>query len=320
MPQVRVVFNTSEIAHLWAHQKVKEARNRQGTFYFFGDTIFSYGSHFPIAKIVQRKGKKVVLFTVREYSQMTSQHKWMTRDACEHMTVLMVPCVSAKHREVLAYYRDQCNQGISYIRGARTGNRAKCTVAHVVEQVGMFKRYAKFFDLASTLSLPSDWKDLVAKADRLSVEQDARDIEIQRKKKLKQEQIEALAREEFSKVIVAWERGEFPTSQLPHVGEIYLRLRAKKLKTRLVETSRGAVVSLEFVQGLWGLIQTARSSKQSISDIEVGRGGKDAQSERLNYRVDRIDADGTVHAGCHHIQWPQIERFAKQLGWLNAEV
>ena len=46
------VFDTGEIPHLWAHRTQDEARNRQGNLYFTGDTIYSYGSHFPIARHV----------------------------------------------------------------------------------------------------------------------------------------------------------------------------------------------------------------------------------------------------------------------------
>ena len=30
--------------------------------------------------------------------------------------------------------------------------------------------------------------------------------------------------------------------------------------------------------------------------------------------VDRIEPDGTVHAGCHVVRWEEIERIAPQLG------
>jgi hypothetical protein len=32
-----------------------------------------------------------------------------------------------------------------------------------------------------------------------------------------------------------------------------------------------------------------------------------------NYVVDRIEPDGTVHAGCHVVRWEEIERIAPQL-------
>ena len=58
------VFNTGEIPHLWAHHTQDEARNRQGNLYFVGDTIYSYGSHFPIARqITNDAGQRAILFT-----------------------------------------------------------------------------------------------------------------------------------------------------------------------------------------------------------------------------------------------------------------
>ena len=47
------VFDTGEVSHLWANRAQDEARNRQGNLYFTGDTIYSYGSHFPIARHVR---------------------------------------------------------------------------------------------------------------------------------------------------------------------------------------------------------------------------------------------------------------------------
>ena len=62
------VFDTGEIPHLWAHRTQDDARNRQGNLYFTGDTIYSYGSHFPIARhVVNEAGERAVLFTTATY-------------------------------------------------------------------------------------------------------------------------------------------------------------------------------------------------------------------------------------------------------------
>src|SRR5690242_10838325 len=69
------VFKTDEIPHLWAHKIQESARNALGNLYFEGDTIYSYGSHFPIARHINNKhGKSAVLFTTRRYSVTTSGH------------------------------------------------------------------------------------------------------------------------------------------------------------------------------------------------------------------------------------------------------
>lgn len=74
MARERHVYPTSEIAHLWAHQSKPDARNSQGNFYFQGDTIYSYGSHFPIARHIEHDGKKAILFVDHSYSNTTSKH------------------------------------------------------------------------------------------------------------------------------------------------------------------------------------------------------------------------------------------------------
>jgi hypothetical protein len=82
----QVYSDNSEIAHLWAHKAQSSARNPRGNFYFNGDTIYSYGSHFPIARIVTvergpNKGQEAILFTTRGYSSTTSGHIREVRSA-----------------------------------------------------------------------------------------------------------------------------------------------------------------------------------------------------------------------------------------------
>src|SRR5258708_6296401 len=70
------VFPTNEIPHIWFHKTQSDARNAQGNLYFADETIYSYGSHFPIARHVKNKSgrKSAILFTTRSYSSTTSGH------------------------------------------------------------------------------------------------------------------------------------------------------------------------------------------------------------------------------------------------------
>lgn len=73
-----VYSDSSYIAHLWAHQSQEEARNSNGSFFFEGDTIYSYGHHFPCGKIVHnRHGKKAYVLNSNSYSVATSRHQGM---------------------------------------------------------------------------------------------------------------------------------------------------------------------------------------------------------------------------------------------------
>lgn len=74
---MRTVFNSRyEVAHLWAHQIQHEARYSGGNFYFHGDTIYSYGSHFPCGRIVHNKnGKQAYILNSNSYSVSTRRHQ-----------------------------------------------------------------------------------------------------------------------------------------------------------------------------------------------------------------------------------------------------
>ena len=53
--RTRTVHPADMVAHLWAHKSQDFARNPGHNFYFHGDTIYSYGSHFPVARHVENK-------------------------------------------------------------------------------------------------------------------------------------------------------------------------------------------------------------------------------------------------------------------------
>jgi hypothetical protein len=72
---MRHVYSNHEIPHLWAHQSQNEARNSSSSLYFVGPTIYSYGSHFPIARhVTNNQGECAILFTIARYSVTTSGH------------------------------------------------------------------------------------------------------------------------------------------------------------------------------------------------------------------------------------------------------
>lgn len=82
MARTKHVFPTDEIAHLWAHKTQDDARNQGGNFYFSGDTIYSYGSHFPIARhVTNDKGVAGILFTNQTWSNTTAKHIHNVRGA-----------------------------------------------------------------------------------------------------------------------------------------------------------------------------------------------------------------------------------------------
>ncbi len=94
--RIRHVMGGDEVAHTWANPRSEDdnARVSRGNLYFQGDTIYSYGSHFPIARHMKNEhGEPAVLFTTNTYGPTTGKHLRITRRACHHLTVFDVPLI-----------------------------------------------------------------------------------------------------------------------------------------------------------------------------------------------------------------------------------
>lgn len=73
-------MNNSMVAHLWANESQESANG--SNFYFEGESIYSYGRHFEIGRIVRNKrGRKAYLINDTYYSSTTSKHQYYVREA-----------------------------------------------------------------------------------------------------------------------------------------------------------------------------------------------------------------------------------------------
>jgi hypothetical protein len=83
---MRTVVSNYDVVSLWMEQNQPHARNRSGSLYFRGQTIYSYGPHFPIARFIPAPSAmpdgchRGVLFTdYRPYSVTTACHMSLVR-------------------------------------------------------------------------------------------------------------------------------------------------------------------------------------------------------------------------------------------------
>src|SRR5258708_3604600 len=147
------VFDTGEIPHLWAHKVQESARNAQGNLYFENDTIFSYGSHFPIARHVvdyptKKNPKPAILFTTRSYSVTTSGHISAVRSAIpKDVPVFHVYSPDSRPEESLAGYV----KSIELTARAATERKMETTrnedVQRALSLIVECKAFCKFFGL-----------------------------------------------------------------------------------------------------------------------------------------------------------------------------
>lgn len=73
-------MNNSMIAHLWANEKKESGKG--SNFFFEGRSIYSYGYHFEVGRIVRNKcGEKAYLLNDKYYSSSTCKHQRCVRSA-----------------------------------------------------------------------------------------------------------------------------------------------------------------------------------------------------------------------------------------------
>jgi hypothetical protein len=76
-----------------------------------------------------------------------------------------------------------------------------------------------------------------------------------------------------------------------------------------IETSMGARIPLAAAPMVWNLVQRAIDGAngfeptRALGRLKIG-----------DYPLDRIDGDGTLHAGCHAIPYSELELMARRLG------
>ena len=91
--QRRYTFGThANTCHVWAQQQAETriGQSSDGRISFDGETIFSYGQHFPMAKFIgDYEGQRVVLFNADSYSSSTGGHKSDVRGALQSTDILI---------------------------------------------------------------------------------------------------------------------------------------------------------------------------------------------------------------------------------------
>jgi len=301
--RTKTVFPTDEIPHLWAHKVQASARNAGGNLFFDGDTIYSYGRHFPIAAhVTNAKGKPAILRNSGSYSVTTTGHQSaVARAIPDSIPTFIVPNVaetrylSNDHARNVKYFQDEIERVSNKASRARSNRDGLLTDA--VNYAENLKGYCKFFGvkcpkvkLYGVNDLPSLKADLIKKQ-----------IAETKKRKAEEKQRELAAIKSAQEGIAAFRAGEDYSNYNLYSVPTMLRIKGQE-----VETSRGvripvdhAVKGLRFVRAI---VARGEDWQSNGHTFHLG-----------HYALDRVSKDGTVKAGCHVITLDEIERIAPEL-------
>lgn len=303
------VFPSNEIPHLWAHKVQSEARNSTHNLYFENGTIYSYGSHFPIAKHYSGKSGVCILFTTARYSVTTSAHCSHVSQAIPPSTpVFHVPNVLADaedHRANLADYVSRIQAAIIKSARARSSWTKQYEHDSAIAMSADARAYAKFFRVRCPAlpDVPAIDSEAMADVRKREAKQAA-----ERAEKTRKENEQYAIRQ--SRNAELWRKGEYHGG-FDYGFPVMLRIASHAANDvhvaySEVETSKGARVPVSHAKRALAFV---RKVKESGIDWQTN-----GRTFHIGcYSVDRVKADGTLYAGCHVIAFDEIERIAPAL-------
>lgn len=320
-----VLKDANEVAHFWANQT--QADGRASSIFFDGPSIFSYGRHFEIARIVRAPYKAsvtkgsdargIILLTSRSYSVTTRKHKSDVMRAIDGTAyrVFVAPRVDAagdkwtgrrerliRHRENVDYYLAEMETAKRKALKATT--RANVYASAAMDKAAECRAYIAAFKLPWNPRALSGMLFTDAEAAILKRRTDAA-AERSAKAEERAAERERVALARAGEVLEAWRRHEPapPETSFALLYRIPIALRLDLgMETGAregVETSHGARVSLGVARRFWEALTAGRA----VAGDPVGP-----------FEVREVGAEN-VRIGCHVIPRAEMNIFAAAQGW-----
>lgn len=305
---MKTVFsNPQDIAHLWANQSQQEAKNSNRSFYFYGPTIYSYGSHFPIAKHYEG----ILLFTLNSYSVTTAKHIQIVRGASSHINkVYCFELPSSKsdkysHEKNISQWIRSIKSEIEKLPKSR---KPEIYIGNINGHISNLKKYVSLFGI----KLNSEQKKIISiesKEDFLKLMQ--KDIEA---KELFKKQIQTKGKALYNKYIDAWRtyneselKKALTDKQSKLLSDYRNTLDLNKTFLRFneveIQTSKDVKIPLEVARRFYMWFVSVKS-----------KGCVNCEKDILGYPVKSANESGLI-VGCHDVPIAEINRIAAILNW-----
>lgn len=305
---MKTIFsNPQEIAHIWAHQSQQEAKNSNRSFFFYGDTIYSYGHHFPIAK----HNNGVILFTLKSYSVTTSKHIQIVRSASSHKDKLFCYELPINERDISAHTQNLdiwVNNIKGNIKKLKTTKKPEIYISNINNEINLLICYQRYFNL----KLTKEQKEIVSIKDKdgflslLKKEEKA--------KELFNKQILTKGKSIYNKSIEAWKQYRETNFKENLTDKEKSLLSSYKNLTDLNLTYlRSNETEIETSKGIHIPLEVARRFYTWFNSVKV-KGCTECNKEILGYSVNSANENGLI-VGCHNVNILEITQIAKKNNW-----
>lgn len=267
---MKKVNTPQDTAHLFALQQQQEAYTPTRSLYFYGKSIYSYGSHFCIAKFIDNK---TLLFTERTYSNTTAKHISVVSYATSHINKIYCFNPNANHEENFTYWLRQAEQLADKLKRA---NKPEIYINQLQQIENKATIYANYFNIDIPETLQSVLK-VTTKAEILAYMENKAEL-IASEKIAK----EKAAKKEHQTNLKKWRK--FETSRLyQRDGFDYLRKNNEQF-----ETSQGVKIPIEIGKRFYN----------NLANVKVN-------DKFLDFTVNEITKT-FICIGCHKITFKEI--------------
>jgi len=304
---MKTVFNTSELPHIWAAQTQNEGR--AGSFYFNGATIYSYGSHFPIATI---KGNDV-LFTMQTYSNTTAKHINKAWRAITHKNIIWCYDVPVNLKYADREHENNLNRWKKAIQAlfVELGNKRirdiNSRTNSIANHIEKLTAYCAYFKLKIKDKELKKLLNVAASPDFLAIARK----ESEKQTKVREAKMVQAAKA-YETYLQYWREFK-PTDEITdkikelahfyqNQSESFTRLRYNVGENR-VETSKGVQIPAEIAKRAYLALNGCMEGKCEALAIPV-----------LGYTITKT-TDKAIIAGCHTIPKSDVQYIAALLGW-----
>lgn len=294
----KVLSNAQEVAHYWANQIQSEGRCK-ASFSFEGTKLYSYSA--CVANLLE---DRTVVFSTESWSLTTSKHQNLAQSAANHLKAVYCQCPGSS----ASYNMELSRERIAHLLGCIQPKFRK----DGVETIPSVNKAVSLKAKARTLAVQANEYLAAFQRNNLGLDQypiavdnlEGVVAEMKRQEEeaiLRQRLLDAAVLEDAKLALVAWRKHEQVWSNL-QVLPCALRLNPDKTE---VQTSHGARIPVGDALNLWKFLLKIRGREVDVPSGERFPLGP--------YNLDRIEADGSIIAGCHKIAFEEILGIAKEL-------
>jgi len=276
---MKTVFNNTDLCHTYAQQTQTEGRTANRSIFFYNGKIFSYGHHFCMANIVEG----VMYFTLRNYSNSTSKHINILRNATSHYTKVFCAFPDGSPTENFKYWYNEATNAAEKLKKAKKPEIYLNALQHLANEIQIYADALNIAIMPELIALIAikDKTEYISLLEKRKAEKELKEAKEAREAKIK-----------FKEAYKKWANNESQYIE-SRINLDFLRIK----NADRIETTQAVEIPQKMAIALY----------QSIKNNTLKIGDK-----ILNFTVNNINTH-EISIGCHKFKKAYLLNFGAKL-------